>query len=61
MPDHAKLSITVGRGNKIFHDKIKFTQCISTNPALQSIIERIPTQGGKLHPRKSKKVIFQQT
>ena len=35
-----KLSITIdGKKNKIFHDKIKFTQYISTNPALQRIID----------------------
>jgi hypothetical protein len=50
---------------KIFHDKYKFTQYLSTNPALQRIID------GKLQhkegnhtppPKKRKKVIFfQQT
>jgi hypothetical protein len=35
----AKLSITIGRKTKIFHDKTKFTQYISTNPALQRIID----------------------
>ena len=35
----AKLSITIDGENKIFHDKIKFTQCLSTNPALQRIID----------------------
>ena len=49
----AKLSITVDGETKIFHDKTKFMQYLSTNPALQRI-----TQGGKLHPKKSKKVIF---
>jgi hypothetical protein len=34
----AKLSITIDGETKIFHDKTKFTQCISTNPALQRII-----------------------
>jgi hypothetical protein len=34
----AKLSITVDRENKIFDDKAKFTQYLSTNPALQRII-----------------------
>jgi hypothetical protein len=55
----AKLSITIDGENKIFHDKTKFTQYLSTNPALQRIIDgKLPTQGGKVHPRKSKKVIF---
>jgi hypothetical protein len=31
----AKLSITIGGETKIFHDKTKFTQSLSTNPALQ--------------------------
>ena len=31
----AKLSITIDRENKIFHDKTKFTQYLSTNPALK--------------------------
>jgi hypothetical protein len=35
----AKLSITIDRQNKIFHDKIKFTQYLSINPALQGIID----------------------
>jgi hypothetical protein len=57
----AKLSITIDGENKIFHDKTKFTQYLSINPALRRVING-PTQGGKLHPRKGKKVIFfQQT
>jgi hypothetical protein len=27
---------------KIFHDKTKFTQCLSTNPVLQRIIDGKP-------------------
>ena len=38
----AKLPITTDGETKIFHDKTKFTQFLSTNPALQRII------GGKL-------------
>ena len=34
----AKLSITIDGGTKIFDDKNKFTQYLSTNPALQRII-----------------------
>jgi hypothetical protein len=35
----AKLSITIARETKVFHDKTKFTQYLSTNPALQRIIK----------------------
>jgi hypothetical protein len=35
----AKLSINTDEENKIFHDKAKFTQCLSINPALQGIID----------------------
>jgi hypothetical protein len=35
----AKLSITIEGETKIFHDKTKFTQYLSTNPALQRIIK----------------------
>ena len=34
----AKLSITIDGETKIFHDKTKFTQYLSTNPALKRII-----------------------
>jgi hypothetical protein len=34
----AKFSITVDGETKVFHDKTKFTQYLSTNPALQWII-----------------------
>jgi hypothetical protein len=60
----SKLSITIVGENKIFHDKTKFTKYLSTNSALQRIINRWkwPTQRGKSHPRKSKKgIFFQQT
>jgi hypothetical protein len=33
-----KLAITTDRENMIFHEKTKYTQCLSTNPALQRII-----------------------
>ena len=36
----AKLSITIDGEIKIFHDKTKFTQYLSTNSALQRIIKR---------------------
>jgi hypothetical protein len=35
----AKLSITINRETKIFYDKSKFTKYLSTNPALQRIID----------------------
>jgi hypothetical protein len=35
----AKLSITIDGETKLFHDKTKFTQYLSTNPALQRIIK----------------------
>jgi hypothetical protein len=34
----AKLSIAIHRETKVFHDKTKFTQYLSTNPAFQRII-----------------------
>jgi hypothetical protein len=34
----AKLSITIDRESKLFHDKTKFTHYLSTNPVLQRII-----------------------
>jgi len=35
----AKLTINIDGKTKIFHDKTKFTQYLSTNPALQRIID----------------------
>jgi hypothetical protein len=35
----AKLSITIDGETKVFHDKTKFTQYLSTNPAHQKIIK----------------------
>jgi hypothetical protein len=35
----AKLSITIDGKTEIFHDKTKFTHYLSTNPALQRIID----------------------
>jgi hypothetical protein len=34
-----KLSITIDGEVKVFHDKTKFTQYLSTNPALHRIIK----------------------
>jgi hypothetical protein len=62
----AKLLITIDGETKVFHDRTKFTYYLSTNPALQRIVtgEKKKTktiQGQKPRPRKSKKVILQQT
>jgi hypothetical protein len=35
----AKLSITIDGETRVFHDKTKFPQYLSTNPALQRIIK----------------------
>jgi hypothetical protein len=35
----AKLSIVIDGETKVFHDKTKFTQYLSMNPALQRIIK----------------------
>ena len=35
----AKLSITIDRETKVFHDKTKFTQHLFINPALEKIID----------------------
>jgi hypothetical protein len=40
----AKLSITIDGKPKIFHNKTKLIQYLSTNPALQRIIENINTR-----------------
>jgi hypothetical protein len=39
MPAQEKLSITIDGETKIFHDKKEFAQYLSTNPALQIIID----------------------
>ena len=57
----AKLSITIDGETKVFHDRTKFTYYLSRNPALQRIITEKKIQGQKPRPRKSKKVILQQT
>jgi hypothetical protein len=35
----SKISVTIEGKTKIFHDKTKFTQYLSTNPACQRIID----------------------
>jgi hypothetical protein len=58
----AKLSINIDGETKLFHDKTKFTQYLSTNPPLPSKDNngKAPIQGQKLCPIKRKKVILQQ-
>ena len=58
----AKLSITIDGETKVFHDKTKFTQYLSieSSPSKDNNRKTL-TQGWKLRPRKSKKVILQQT
>jgi hypothetical protein len=52
----AKLSITIDGENKIFHDKTKFTQYLSTNPALQRIIKgKLQQKKGNYAPEKARK------
>jgi hypothetical protein len=56
----AKLSITLDGESKVFHDRNKFTHYLSSTSRI--ITEKKKTiQGRKPRPRKSKKVIPQQT
>jgi hypothetical protein len=58
----AKLSITIDRETKVFHDKTKFTQYLSTNPVLQRIITGKHQYKDRNYAlEKNKKVILQQT
>jgi hypothetical protein len=51
-----KLSITIDREAKIFHDKAKFTEYLSTNPAAQMITDgKCQHREGKVLPRKARK------
>jgi hypothetical protein len=57
-----KLSITIDGEIKVFHDKTKFTQYLSTNPSLERIIkEKRQHKDRNYNLEKSKKVILQQT
>jgi len=57
----AKVSITIEGETKIFHDKTKFTQYLSTDLALQrKIDEQLQHKKGN-YTQKSKKLILQQT
>jgi hypothetical protein len=52
----AKLSITIDGETKAFHDKTKFTQYLSTNPALQRIIKgKLQHKEGNYTLEKSRK------
>jgi hypothetical protein len=52
----AKLSITIHGKKKVFHDKTKFTQYLSINPALQIIIKgKLQHKEGNYAPEKARK------
>jgi hypothetical protein len=58
----AKLSITIDGETKVFHDKTKFTQYLSTNPALQRIIKRKHQQKDRNYTlAKARKYSFKKT
>jgi hypothetical protein len=51
-----KLSITIDGETKVFHDKTKFTQYLSTNSALQRIIEgKLQHKDGNYNIEKARK------
>jgi hypothetical protein len=55
----SKISITIDEETKVFHDKTKFTQCLSTSPAFQRIIkEKIQHKEGNNTPEKATKYSF---
>jgi hypothetical protein len=52
----AKLSITIDGETKVFHVKTKFTKYLSTNPALQKIIDgKLQHKEGNYALEKSRK------
>jgi hypothetical protein len=51
----AKLSITIDKETKIFYDKTKFKQYLSTNPVLQRINAKHQHKEGNYSLEKSKK------
>jgi hypothetical protein len=58
----AKLSITIDGETKKFHDKNKFTQYFSTNPALQRIIRgKLQHKDRNYALEKARKKILHQT
>jgi hypothetical protein len=55
----AKFSITIEGETNVFHDKIKFTQYISTNPSLQrTIMEKLQHKEGNYTLEKARKQPF---
>jgi hypothetical protein len=58
----AKLSITIDKETKVFHDKNQIhTISFHKSSPSKDNKGKTPTQGWKLHPRKGKKVMLQQT
>jgi hypothetical protein len=58
----ARLSITIERETKVFHDKTKVTQYLSMNPVLQRIIKgKLQYKDRNYTLEKARKVILQQT
>jgi hypothetical protein len=59
MPAHTtiprKLSITIDGETKVYHDKTKFTQYLSTNPALQRITAKHQYKDGNSALKKARK------
>jgi len=51
----AKISINIDGETQVFHDITKFTQYLSTNPALQSIIDEKFQHGGNYTLEKARK------
>jgi hypothetical protein len=52
----AKLSIIIDGETKVFYDKIKFTQYLSMNTALQRIIKgKLEHKDGNYTPEKARK------
>lgn len=45
----AKLPVTKNGENKLIYDKVKFVEYLSTNPVLQGVVEKNPTQGGFIY------------
>jgi hypothetical protein len=55
----AKLSTTIDGKNKIFHDKNQIhTKSFHESSPTKENKGKTPVQGGKQHPRKSKKIII---
>jgi hypothetical protein len=58
----AKLSVTIDGETKIFHDKNQiYTITFHKSSPTKNNSWKTPIKGGKLNPRKGKKLIFQQT